>query len=176
MEKEDKEWKKTAILGFLSGMFIITIYFYNQNRKKKIYFEKQDSGNSCFTHALNMYFQNKFFPDNFPKYKKNILQNEELIGELKKQANQRPFYGKIQIPDDEMLDENSSQEDKDYDLKGYYEVSFLFFAPYFKQFSDNLDLFFFKCFFSLRIHRRTKCERAVTSRSTFSIAVPIFRK
>ena len=135
MEKRSNEtnWKKLLVLGIASIVFIASYleHMMRNRKRKKIYFEKQQQPNTCFIHALNMYNQCNKFPHSFVEYKSKILQLEEEISQIKVENGKKPFYGELSVPQDEKLKEDSSDPEFDYDLKGYYEVIYLFLDTWF---------------------------------------------
>ena len=104
--------------------------------------EHQESEDSCFRHATNMYFQRKYldqdflnqysqfikvlpktqFPKHFNLWSVPPKAAHKDIDELKLAGCKKAFYGDQEVPAASQLQENRSDPAVNEDLNGYYEI------------------------------------------------------
>eukprot|EP01084_Bolivina_argentea_P086755 156775_1 len=96
------------------------------NDEDDIYYESQElKTDTCFQHALNMYFQQEYVTHKSFKdlYCKTLTKYKDKIMEIKKLNSKLSFYGKdIKIPKPNELLVESSKIEQNSDLNGYFEL------------------------------------------------------
>ena len=123
-------YKELEIIKYLrnNGMKSIIYKDFNIFENDNIYYESQEiKTDTCFQHALNHYFQQKYVTKKGFKdlYCKLLNDNKDKIMEIKKLNCKQSFYGNdknVKIPTDKDLIEASSKILENYDLNGYYEL------------------------------------------------------